>query len=117
MQYTISNDCLKVSIDGRSEPELVSKLLLQLSVWELHNSMVNPQEECGIKEAIYADNNIIISDSILQPIIPPQHKKMSAWYKVMCGCEVCISEKYWLLLSWRDSYLSNLNDLSQNPKK
>ena len=40
--------------------------------------MAIPPEEGGLKEAIYADNNITISDSTLQSIIPPQLKKMSA---------------------------------------
>ena len=87
LQSPIANDCLKVSIDGHSEPQLVPKWLLQVSVPELHNNMVSPQEEGELKEAIYADNNIIISDSTLQSILPPQLKKMSARYKVICGCE------------------------------
>ena len=34
----------------------------------------------------------------------------------MCGCEYCISAKriFSPLLSWCDSYLSNISDLSQN---
>ena len=41
---------------------------------------------------------------------------MSSRYKVMCGCECCISAKsmHSSLLSWRDSYLKKLKDLSQN---
>ena len=32
VQSLIENDCLKLSIDGKVEPELVPKLLLQISV-------------------------------------------------------------------------------------
>ena len=41
---------------------------------------------------------------------------MYARYKVMCGCECCISSKSIRpsLLSRRDYYLKNLKDLSQN---
>ena len=41
---------------------------------------------------------------------------MSAWYKVMCVCECCISAKsmHSSLLPWRDFHLRNLNDLNQN---
>ena len=41
---------------------------------------------------------------------------MHARYKVMCGCEYCISAKsiHLSLLSWRDIYLRKLNNLSQN---
>ena len=41
---------------------------------------------------------------------------MSARYKITCGCECCIYTKsiHSSLLSWRDRYLMNLNNLSQN---
>ena len=39
VQYTITNDCLKVSIGGNHEPQVVIKTLLQLFVQELHNIM------------------------------------------------------------------------------
>ena len=42
VQSPISNDCLKVYIFGQSEPQLISKLLLQVSFRELHNSMMSP---------------------------------------------------------------------------
>ena len=52
-----SNDSLQVYIDGHSEPQMVPKLLLKLSVQELHHIMVNLPEYVELKEAIYADNN------------------------------------------------------------
>ena len=45
----MENDCLYVSIDGISKQQLGQKLLFWMSVWELHNSMVSPPEEGGIK--------------------------------------------------------------------
>ena len=41
---------------------------------------------------------------------------MSARYKIMCGCECCISAKsiHSSLLSWRDRYLKKLKDKIQN---
>ena len=71
MQYPIANNLLKVSIGGHYEPKFVSKLLLKVSVQELHNIMVSPPEEGGLKEARYVDNNIIIIDYKLQSILPP----------------------------------------------
>ena len=61
-QYPIANDCLKVSIDGHSEQQLVPKLSLQLFIQELHNSMMSPPEEGRLKEARGEENNIIIND-------------------------------------------------------
>ena len=73
--------------------EKMTKFLLKVSVQELNNSMVIPIEEDGLKEAREKDNYIIISDSTLQNILPPQLKSMTSEYKVMCGCECCISDK------------------------
>ena len=41
VQSPISNDCLKVMFDDHTEPQLVPKLLLQVSVRELNNILVS----------------------------------------------------------------------------
>ena len=89
----IANDCIKVMFDDQKEPQLVPKLLLQVSVIELYNSLVSDTNDGGLKYARNEDDNIIISDSTLRSLLPPQLKKMSARYKVMCGCECCIYDK------------------------
>ena len=71
-QYPISNDCLKVMFDDQTETQLVPKLLLQVSVIELHNILVSDPNEGGLKDARYEDDNIIISDCILHSLFPPQ---------------------------------------------
>ena len=48
VQSPISNDCLKVMFDYHKEPQLVPKLLLQVSVKELHNSLVSDPNDGGI---------------------------------------------------------------------
>ena len=87
MKSPNANDFLKVSIDRYYEPQLVSKLLLQVYFRELHNIMVSTPEEGGLKEAGDEDNNIIISDYTLRSILPPQLNKMYVWYNTVCGCE------------------------------
>ena len=88
----------------QTEPQLVPKLLLQVSVRELHNSLVSEPHDGGIKDARDEDGKIIISDSILRSLLPPKLKQMSARYKIMCGCECCISDKsiHSSFVSWRD---------------
>ena len=112
----LPNDCLKLSIDGHYEPQLIPKHLIWVFSRKLHNNMVSLPEEVGHKEARDAYNNIIISDSTIQSIIPPQLKKMYARYKVMCGCECLISTKiiHSSLLSCCYCYLRKLNNLSKN---
>ena len=74
----IAIDCLKLSIYGLVELQLVPKLLLQVLVRQQHNIIVIPPEEGVLKEARDADNNIIISDSTLRHILPPQLKNMTS---------------------------------------
>ena len=72
MQSPIVNDCLKVKIDGHTEPQLVTKLLLHVYVRELYNNLVRPKIDGGLKEARDEYDNTIISDSTLRPLLLPQ---------------------------------------------
>ena len=75
------------------EPQLLPKLLLQVSVRELHNRLVSDTNDGGLKDARDKDGEIIISDYTLRSMLPPQLKQMSTRYKVMCGCKCCIYAK------------------------
>ena len=94
----------------QTEPQLVPTFLLRVSVRELHNSLVSDPNDGGLKDARDEDGKIITSDSTLCALLPPQLKIISARYKIMCGCESCISAKsiHYSLLSWRDRYLKKL---------
>ena len=74
--------------DGLKEPQPVPKFLLELSFIELHNSLVSDPNCGGLKDDRYEDGNIIISDSTLRSLLPPQLKQMSAGYKVMYGLQM-----------------------------
>ena len=62
-------------LDDQTEPQLVPKFLLWVSVRELHNSLVSDTNYDGLKDARDEDGNIIISDSTLCSLLPPQLKK------------------------------------------
>ena len=49
LQSPTVNDCLKVKIDGHTELQLVPKLLLQVSIRELHKDLVSSTIYGGIK--------------------------------------------------------------------
>ena len=78
VKYPIANYCLYLSIDVNSKKQLMPIFSLQVSIGKLYNIMVSPPEEGGMKEARYAYNKIIISDSTLLNIIPPQLKKITS---------------------------------------
>ena len=46
-----------------------------MSVRELHNSLVSDPNDGGLKDARDEDGKIIISDSTLRSLLPPQFKK------------------------------------------
>ena len=81
-----------------------------------HNSLVYDTNDVSLKYASDEYDNIIISDSTLRSLLSPQFLKMTVRYKVVCGCECCISDKsiHSSLLSWRDRYVKKLNNQSQN---
>ena len=47
----ISNCCLKVMFDDQTEPQLVPKLLLRVTVRELHNILLSYTNDGGLKYA------------------------------------------------------------------
>ena len=61
-------------LDNQTKLQLVTKLLLQVSVRELHNSFVSDSNDGGIRDARYEYGNIIISDSTLRSLLPPKLK-------------------------------------------
>ena len=90
-----------------------------MSVRELHNRLVSDTNDGGIKDARDEDGNIIISDSTFHSLLPHQLKKISACYKIRCGCECYISAKiiHSSLLSWRNRYFKKLKDQNKKNQK
>ena len=64
-------------LDDQTEPQLVPKLLLQVSVRELHNSRYS--NDSDLKDAKDEDDNIIINDSTLRSLLSPQSKQISMY--------------------------------------
>ena len=61
-------------LDDQTEPQIVPKFLLQVSIRELHNILVSDPNDGGMKDARNENGNIIISDSTLRLLLPPQLK-------------------------------------------
>ena len=72
VQSPIFNYCLKMKIDGHTEPQLVPKHLLQVSIRELNKNLVRDSYNSVLKEAKDEDDNIIFSCSTLSSLLPPQ---------------------------------------------
>ena len=60
----IANDCIKVQQPSTGKKESVPKLLLQVSVRELHNDMLKDPAEGGLMQA-RKNGKVVISDTAL----------------------------------------------------
>ena len=65
-----------MKIDGHTELQLVPKLLMHVSIIELHKNLVSDTDYGGLKETIDEENNIIISYSTLRSLLTPQLKNV-----------------------------------------
>ena len=54
-----TSPCLKVVLDDQTEPQLGQKLLLQVSVRELHNILVSDPNNGGLKDDRDEDGKIM----------------------------------------------------------
>ena len=83
-------------MDGHTEPQLVPKLLLQVSAIELHNNLVSDTVDVGLKEAKYKDGNIIISESILRSLLTPHLKKCRQYTRSFVVANVAYPPKVYI---------------------
>ena len=91
IESPLANDT--VQVPDKMDPTKkirTNRLLLQISIRELHNEMIEQ-----LPEATDAEGNVLISDTKLRQIMPPEVKRMSNRYKVMCGCIDCLSIQYY----------------------
>ena len=70
VQSPIYNDFILVIFDDQTEPQTVPNVLHQTYIRELHNILVRDPNYGGPKKTRYEENNIIISDSTLQTLLP-----------------------------------------------
>jgi hypothetical protein len=114
VESPIANKTILVHNLGTGQKERVNKLLLQISIWELHNDMLLPPDQGGFKEAWDENGNARISDTALCALLPEQAWRMTPWHKQMCRCEVSIQIRslQQSLNAWRHRKLKLLTELS-----
>jgi hypothetical protein len=112
VQSPITSDTLLLPDRETGLTICVPKLLLEISIRELHNDLIAPPKSGGLAEARDAEGHVIISDSVLRCLLPPQLRKMTERHKQMCGCEVCLKviSMQQSLNAWRHRWLRKLKD-------
>ena len=63
--FTHKNDRVNIKLTGKDEKKYVTKLLLKISIRNIHKDMVHPVSQSGLSEARDRKSNITISDSVL----------------------------------------------------
>ena len=75
--------------------ERVPKILILISIRELHNDMLKHPSEGGLEGARDANGNAVISDTALRNNLPFNLRPLGERHKQVCGCEICtIVKKY-----------------------
>ena len=103
--------------NGGKVLERVGKLLLEVSVRELHQDLMK-DPPIGFKGAYSNEipRKLLISERYLRNMLPPQLKSMTFADKQLCGCACCTITKmvHACLLKYRKKVLS-LQSLSKSP--
>ena len=97
----------------------VTKILLECSMRQLHNELIASPDDGGLFGARHAiTNDMIISDTMLRSLAPPQLRPMTDNNKMMCGCTICNTSKYTqeYLNAWRRKQLKTLKDKADNSR-
>ena len=104
------------SPNGTKSLERVGKLLLEISVRELHQDLMK-DPPIGFRGAYSTDvpKKLLISERYLRNMLPPQLKSMSFADKQLCGCSCCTITKmvHACLLKYRKRTLSQQTTLTR----
>ena len=94
-QSLITRDTLLIADADTKVKRGVPTLLLESSMQHLHNYLIDSPDDGGLVGARHViTNDVIISDTMLRSLAPPQLRPMTDNYKMMCGCAICNTSKY-----------------------
>ena len=94
-QPPITRDTLLIADADTKVQRRVPKLLLECSIRQFHNELIASLDYGGLVGARHAEtNDVIISDTMLSYLAPPQLRPMTDNHKMMCGCAICNTSKY-----------------------
>ena len=98
----------------------VPKPLLECSMQQLQNDIIASPYDGGLLVSIHATTNyVIISDTMLRSLAPPQLSPMTDHYKMICGCAICNTSNCFQesLNSWRRKQLKIMKDKSDHSRR
>ena len=113
----IVRDTLLITDVEYGVKRIVPKLLLEFFVQHFHNELISSPDVVGLLGSRHANKNyVIISYTMLSSLSPPQLCPITYHRKIICGCSICNTLKYFQesLNAWRRKQLEimkyKLND-------
>ena len=62
---------------------------------QLHNELIASLDDGFLLRSIHINtNDVIISDTMIRSLSPPQLRTMTYDQKMMCGCAICKTSEY-----------------------
>ena len=86
---------------------------------QFHNELIASPDDGGLLGARNSEtNDMIISDTMLRSLAPPQLRPMRDNHKMMCGCAICNTSKYMqeYLNAWRPKQFKIMKDEAENSR-
>ena len=94
-EYPIARDTLLLTDAESGVKWRVPKLLLECSMRYLDNNLISSPDDGGLLGARHANtNDVIIIDTMLCSLAPPELCPMIDHHKMMYGCSICNTSKY-----------------------
>ena len=94
-QSPIAHDALLIKNLESGVKRRVLTLWLKFFIRQLHNELiVSPYDEGLLGDRHANTNNVIISDTMIRYLSPPQLHPMIDHHKIMCDCTICNTPKY-----------------------
>ena len=94
-EFPIARDILLITDAEYGVKRRVPKLLLECSMSQLHNDIISSPDDGSLLVSIHANtNDEIISDTMLRSLAPTQLHPMIDHHKMMCGCAIRNTSKY-----------------------
>ena len=116
-QSPIARDTLLIADADTKVKRRVPKRLLECSMRQFHNELTASPDDGGLVGARHAEtNDVIISDTMLRSLAPPQLRPITDNKKLTCGCAICNTSKYMqeYLYAWRRKQLRIMKDKAEN---
>ena len=118
-EYPIVCDASLITAAESGVKRRFPKILLDCSMRQLNNDIIDSRGGGGLLGYRHTNrNDVIISYTMLHSLAPNQLCPMIDHHKIICGCAICNTSKYFQesLNAWRQKQLKSVKDIADNSR-